>query len=140
MSKKKAVAKQISLDNENTDLAYSAQLATEEAAEPAPRMDARLSIAEKLAGTSMHVKNWVYDGAREDFPNEPWMRHVAYFFPKTKHGPLYMDRPINDYKTKECERRARALAARGLKYFVIKSKITFDKIEQEFLKCLGQQA
>lgn len=79
------------------------------------------SISEKVAQSNVCVLNWVFPGAREEFPLEPRMRSVKKYFPYAKGGPLLIDEPQRADEIAQCERRAKILAKLGFRYLIIKA-------------------
>ncbi len=91
--------------------------------------DPRFNLAEQISGTQYYIRNWKWSGAVEDFPNEPWMRCVDKFFPRAGVGPLAIDEPVMESEMVACERKAKALKKRGIRYLVLKEGMTLQQCQ-----------
>ncbi len=78
-------------------------------------------IASDVAKTRIHIRNWRWPGAVNDFTLEPWLRTVDRFYINAVGGPLAVDepRPRTGLGFEDCRRKAKALFKRGIRYLVI---------------------
>ncbi len=87
----------------------------------------KLSLSEQIAGTPYYIRNWKWSGAVEDFPNEPWLRCVDKFYPKAQMCPLALDEPTYEQDMVACERKARVLRKRNIRYLILKPNMTLEE-------------
>lgn len=99
-----------------------------------PVRNPKVSLAEQLAGTPFYIRNWKWHGAVEDFPNEPWLRCVDKFYPKAQMGPLAVDEPDLPQDMVACERKAKFMKKRNIRYLILKPGMSLQEAQVELSK------
>lgn len=90
----------------------------------------KLTLPEQLAVDRIYVVNWRWPDADKDFPTEPWMRSVRWFYPNAPGGGLAVDEPRFDNEKVICKRKAKALKARGIRYLVYDRQMTLEEAKE----------
>lgn len=127
------------MKNKNPQIAAKTIQRTEETMqaslrEPERRRSERkhfASVAERVAQSSVCMRNWRFKGANEAFPSEPTMRFVDQYYPYAVGGELLVDVPVTPGDKLECARKAAVLAKLGYRYLIIEKEMDeFDALER----------
>lgn len=89
------------------------------------------TIAEKVAGDFLMHVNYMYQGAKEIYPEQPKMWTVDKYFPLASGGPLFVDEPMRASDLLLCEQKAKGMKELGYRYLILKKDMTeLDALEQ----------
>lgn len=78
------------------------------------------NTASQVAESDFYKKNYMYDGGKKTFPDNPELWYVNKFFPYAKQGPLFVDEPKNDIEETMCDKKRSVVEKNGHKYLIIK--------------------
>lgn len=77
------------------------------------------SMAEKVAKSTIYVKNWYIPQAIHEFPFDDRMKRIDKFFPYAVGGPLLVDEPSDAKEADKCHAKALKAKAWGYRYIVL---------------------
>lgn len=83
-------------------------------------------ISDQVADSKYYIRNWKWNGAQDDFPQEPWLRCTDKFYPRSQFGPIAIDEPRNEIDILKSERKKKFLKEKGIR-FLITTKVVKDK-------------
>jgi hypothetical protein len=89
------------------------------------------SLPDRLAGDSLCYKSWIYEGARERFPDNPELRWVDRYYPYAEGGPLAMDTPVNEQDWKRARDKEKAVRGSGLRFYIVDTKKSLEQMIDE---------
>lgn len=92
-----------------------------------------ISMADQLAGSPVHEKNWKYNEAAKLFPAHPRLRCVDKRYPYATGGPLLVDEPKDKQELQAAKTKAACLRKLGYRYVIIEATSSIDD-------CLAQLA
>lgn len=99
------------------------------------RTSAEMTHAEKIAGSKIVRKNWIYPNATQLFPFQPRHRYCDLLFPFAAGGALAVDEPLDDEDAAACCLKRQHLAKKCIRYVYI----TRDMSIEQALEQLGEQ-
>ena len=95
------------------------------------------TLAEKIAKSTVFVKNHYVNELREKYAHYDRMKRVDKFFPyaqleeNAKRIPLYVDEPMNSQESEICYQKAKVMQKLNLKYVILeKDTELFDALTQ----------
>lgn len=103
---------------------------------PAPKTfteKRKLTTATKIAESEIYMRNYQWQGAREDFPHEPTLRCVDKYYPYAVGGPLLVDEPNHPREIEASKRKAEILKKRGYRFLYL----TREMSEQDAYQILN---
>lgn len=91
------------------------------------------TLAEKVAKSTIYVKNWYMPEMRVDraYRYDDRMKRIDKFFPYAQGGPLLVDEPSDVAEAEKCYAKAIKAKEWGYRYIVIES-------DTDFFGCLKQ--
>lgn len=98
------------------------------------------TVSDKLAESIVYHLSWKWPESAQDFPDEPWMRHVKKHYPYAKGGALLVDEPVNEGEVHACERKRRVLEKHGYRYITLVAGKTENDAREELSKWRGPQS
>lgn len=91
------------------------------------------SIADRIAGSTFHYRNWYYPGGREEFQQNEKLRYVEKMYPFAEGGQLLVDEPTHQFQIDACEMKRKFLQEKGFRYVIIRPNQTLEQVVEEFL-------
>jgi hypothetical protein len=91
------------------------------------------SIADRIAGSTFHYRNWYYPGGREEFQQNEKLRYVEKMYPFAEGGQLLVDEPTHQFQIDACELKRKFLQSKGFRYVIIRPNQTLEQVVEEFL-------
>lgn len=92
------------------------------------------SLADRLAQSSLCIKNWRWPTASQDFARDLRQASVALYYPNAKGGPLLVDYVHYEEDKKVLAEKSMILKKRGFRYVVLHR----DTEESEGLEALDR--
>lgn len=92
------------------------------------------SIADRIAGSTFHYRNWYYPGGREEFQQNEKLRYVDKMYPLAEGGQLLVDEPTHQFQIDYCEMKRKFLKSKGFRYIIVRPQMTLEQVVEEFLK------
>lgn len=89
------------------------------------------ALADRLAGDTLHYRNYYYPGGMKAFPHEPKMQSVDKLYPLAKGSPLLVDEPVFPEEIANCERKKPVMRAMGHRYICILPEMSFEEAMEE---------
>lgn len=91
------------------------------------------SIADRIAGSTFHYRNWYYPGGREEFEQNEKLRYVDKMYPFAEGGQLLVDEPTHQFQIEACELKGKFLKEKGFRYIIVRPQMTLAQVIEEFL-------
>jgi hypothetical protein len=89
------------------------------------------TLAEKLAHTTICVRNVTVPQFVEAFPGRFMNWCVSQMFPHAKGGPLYVDNAYYEYDVEQCRRKAAIMRKAGMRYVWLEDNDTVESAERK---------
>lgn len=96
------------------------------------------AVIDTIADSKFHILNFKWEGAEKDFPYEPQFRHVRFYYPNAKGGPLFVDMPQLPHEIELCKRKQVLLKFRGYRYLVFSRGMSVADALEELGEWPGQ--
>jgi hypothetical protein len=103
-----------------------------------PKRDNSMMFLDQVAQSTTCQMNHKWMCADSDFPNEPWMRTVRFYYPYAVGGPLLVDELVMHHQLAGLKRKEKCLRERGFRYFIFRRQMSITDAMMELEKCLGQ--
>ena len=103
-----------------------------------PVRDSSMGFLDQIAESNTCLMNHKWECADSDFPSEPWLRTVKFFYPFAKGGPLLVDELVLQSQLSTLKRKEKCLRERGFRYFIYERRMSLTDAKMELSKCLGQ--
>lgn len=91
------------------------------------------SIADRIAGSTFHYRNWYYPGGREQWPQNEKLRYVDKMYPYAEGGQLLVDEPTHQFQIDACEQKKKFLQDKGFRYVIVRPRMSLEDVMAEFL-------
>lgn len=85
------------------------------------------TLAERLAQSTVLVRNYKFHKAEEHFKNEARLWTVDLYFPYAVGGELLIDQVSNETEAKECARKKAVLEKMGYRYLILSRTTTEEE-------------
>ena len=95
------------------------------------QLDPRVTEEEligQITKSQITFKNWKFPDADILFPNEPIMRTVDRYYPMAEGGPIFIDEPMYDDDLPVCEKKAKFLREKGIRYIYLTKTTTLHDV------------
>ena len=91
------------------------------------------SLAERVAHHRLYERNKHVGMLKEAHPNRPHLWTIDLYFPYAQGGALFIDEPALPPDVKESEMKVETLRKMGIRFLIIKPKMTYEDCMTELL-------
>lgn len=121
---------------DNTAIASAEETSNKSREQSLERRSKLGSVADRLAGSTFHYRNWYYKEGKEKFPQHDNLRYVSKMYPYAEGGMLLVDEPRFPYELERCNAKKEVLLKLGYRYLIITQSMTLSEAA-EVLNELG---
>lgn len=94
--------------------------------EKAKRHDELKTLSDKVARSTIYVRNWKFNNAEKHYPHAPHLRCVDKYYQYAEGGPILFDEPRDKGQIELCLEKAKYLKEEGYRYAILELDTTLD--------------